>query len=85
MGVITHRKPNFVNERGQARRHSPDYWLLILMLALTAVGIIVVYSISPALEVEKGVNGGTYVLKQMIAVAVGLVLFGITAAVPMDG
>jgi len=82
--VLTRRKPAYLQDRGQTRRHSPDYWLLILTVGLAAVGIIVVFSISPALEVEKGVNGGQYVLRQIIAVILGLVLFFAASAVPMN-
>lgn len=85
MGVIqTRRRPAYSQEKGQTRRHSPDYWLLILTVALAAVGIVVVFSISPALEVEKGVNGNQYVFRQIVAVLLGLVLFFVAAAVPMQ-
>jgi len=85
VGAVARRRPSYVDARGQnqTRRHSPDYWLLILTVALAVVGIIVVYSISPALEVEKGVNGNQYVLRQLIAVGLGVVIFGVAAAVPL--
>lgn len=85
MGAITtRRRHSYLQDRGQTRRHSPDYWLLILTIALAAVGIVVVFSISPALEVEKGVNGNQYVTRQIIAVLLGLVLFFVAAAVPIQ-
>ncbi|MEK7152461.1 MAG: putative peptidoglycan glycosyltransferase FtsW, partial [Patescibacteria group bacterium] len=84
MGAVTRRHPSYLENRGQTRRHRPDYWLLILMLALAAVGIIVVFSISPALEVEKGIDSNQYILRQLIAVGLGLVIFGVAAAVPMQ-
>ena len=83
MGTVTRRRSSYLDDRSQTRRHSPDYWLLILTVALAAVGIIVVYSISPALAVEKGVDGNSYVLRQIIALGLGLVLFFGAAAVPM--
>jgi cell division protein FtsW len=86
MGAVTRRNPTFLQDRSQAqqpRRHRPDYWLLILMLALLAVGIIVVFSISPALEVENGVSGNYYVTRQLIAVGLGAIIFGIAAAIPL--
>jgi cell division protein FtsW len=83
MGAVTRRHPSYLENRGQTRRHRPDYWLLILTVALAAIGIIVVFSISPALEVEKGVDGNQYVLRQMIAVGLGVVIFAIAAAVPL--
>jgi cell division protein FtsW len=84
MGAVTRRHPSYLEDRGQTRRHRPDYWLLILTLALTVVGIIVVFSISPALEVEKGVNGNQYVLRQLIAAGLGLGIFVAASMVPMQ-
>jgi cell division protein FtsW len=84
MGAVTRRHPAYLENKGQTRRHRPDYWLLILTVALAVVGIIVVFSISPALEVEKGVDGNQYVLRQLIAVGLGVVIFAIAAAFPMQ-
>lgn len=83
MGAVTRRQPIYSKDHDKTRRHSPDYWLLILTVALAAVGIIVVFSISPALEVEKGVNGAAYVNRQLIAIALGLAIFAGAASVPM--
>jgi cell division protein FtsW len=38
----------------------------------------------PALGVEKGVDGGQYVARQVIAIAIGLVLFGIASQMPLS-
>lgn len=84
MGAVTRRRPAYLQNRGQTRRHTPDYWLLILTIALAAVGIVVVFSISPALEVEKGIDGNQYVLRQLIAVGLGLVIFAVAASVPIQ-
>lgn len=77
------RSFNRTDSQPQARRHKPDYWLLILTLCLLAIGMIVVYSIGPALAVEKGVDGNQYVIRQMIAIALGLVLFGVASHIPL--
>lgn len=84
MGAVTRRHPTRLYDRGTTRRHRPDYLLLVLMIALAAIGIIVVFSISPAIQVEKNVNGSTYVFKQIIAVVLGLALFGAGASVPLE-
>src|SRR6266567_6833736 len=84
MGVTTRRSTNYSQVGSETRRHRPDYLLLVLAIALAAVGIIVVFSISPALQVEKGVNGNQYVLRQLIAIALGLIIFGMTAMVPLS-
>ena len=70
-------------QQGQPRRHRPDYWLVVLMLLLITVGMVVVYSISPALAVEKGVGDNYYLVRQFIAVLLGAVMFGVTARVPL--
>lgn len=66
-----------------ARKHAPDYWLLLFMVGLLAVGLIVVYSIGPALALGSKVGGNTFVLRQMIAIAIGLVLFALASKVPL--
>lgn len=82
MGAVTRRQPTYMQDRNKTRRHSPDYWLLILTLALAALGVVVVYSISPALEVEKGVDGNQYVMRQLIALGLGLAVFAVAASIP---
>ncbi|HYH75747.1 MAG TPA: putative peptidoglycan glycosyltransferase FtsW [Candidatus Saccharimonadales bacterium] len=84
MGAVTRRNPTYQQDRGQPRKHRPDYWLLILTIALLAVGIIVVFSISPALEVEKGVDGNHYVMRQLVAVGLGLAVFTAAALFPFQ-
>ena len=64
------------------RRHRPDYWLLLLMVALLAIGIVVVYSISPAMAEDKGTSGGGIVTRQLIATGIGLVAFLAASQIP---
>jgi cell division protein FtsW len=85
MGAVTTRRhPSYLQDRAGTRRHRPDYLLLLLTVALSAIGIVVVFSISPAIAVEKGVDGNTYVFKQIFAVLLGLVIFACAAAVPLE-
>jgi cell division protein FtsW len=65
------------------RKHRPDYWLLILCAILLAVGLVVVYAISPALSVANHVSTGYYVDKQLLAIGLSLVAFLITSQVPL--
>jgi cell division protein FtsW len=65
------------------RRHRPDFWLLILCAGLLCIGLIVVYAIGPALSMVHHVSSSYYVGKQMIAILLSLVAFGITAKVPL--
>lgn len=66
-----------------ARRHKPDYWLVALAVILLAIGLVVVYAISPAMAESSRVDGSYYVQKQLIAIGLSLVAFMITARVPL--
>lgn len=65
------------------RKHKPDYWLLILCAILLAVGLIVVYAISPALTAAHHTSGGYYVSRQLIAIGLSLVAFVATYQIPL--
>jgi len=65
------------------RKHRPDYWLLIIGLALLVVGVIVVYSISPALGKAHGVSDNFFVSRQIIAIGLGALGFFITSQIPI--
>lgn len=66
------------------RKHRPDYWLLMLCITLLAIGLIVVYAISPALSAANHVSSGYYVGKQLIAIALSAVAFIVTSQVPLS-
>lgn len=70
-------------ELSLGRKHRPDYWLLIICAILLAVGVIVVYAISPALTAAHHTNGSYYVSRQLIAIGLSLVAFAVTAKVPL--
>ncbi|MCA9326935.1 cell division protein FtsW, partial [Candidatus Saccharibacteria bacterium] len=65
---------------GQIRRHRPDYWLVVIVALLLAIGLTVVYSISPALN---ELRGGNYVFRQIVAIALSIVAFVVTARIPL--
>lgn len=65
------------------RRHRPDYWLLILSTIMLALGLIVVYAISPGMSVSKHVSENYYVNKQLIAIGLGIVAFVSVANMPI--
>lgn len=66
------------------RKHRPDYWLLMLCVTMLAIGLIVVYAISPALSAANHTSGNYYVTKQLLAIALSAVAFVITYKVPLD-
>jgi cell division protein FtsW len=82
--VAPRRRPQILQQQLQlGRKHKPDYWLLIWCAALMAIGLIVVYAISPALAITNNVSSDYYVNKQLLAIALSLVAFAITAKVPL--
>jgi cell division protein FtsW len=66
------------------RRHKPDYWVLVLSAFLLAVGLVVVYSISPGLAASQHISQSYFITKQLIAVGLGLVTFAIAAYLPLN-
>lgn len=69
--------------QSSGRKHKPDYWLLALCLMLLAIGLIVIYAISPALSATLQVSNNYYVVRQLIAVALSIVAFAVTSRVPI--
>ncbi len=82
MGAVTRRSFSSA-EPPATRRHKPDYWLLVISALLLAIGLMVVYSISPALTVGTDMGEHYFVNKQLIAIALGLVAFGVTSSLPI--
>lgn len=69
---------------GTMRRHRPDYWLVVLTVLLLAIGLVVVYSIGPALSATRGEGSGTnYVVRQLVAILLSAVAFIVTSRVPL--
>ncbi len=72
------------DSRVLSRKHRPDYMLLILCLALLGIGLVVVYSISPGLAASRNVGENYFTGKQVVAILLGLIVFGICSFVPID-
>jgi len=69
----------------QVRKHKPDYGLLVIASILLAVGLIVMYAISPALASMGGnVSENYFVTKQLIAIILGFVFFFAAAKIPLS-
>lgn len=76
--------PGLRGDAQQLRSHRPDYWIIILAALLISVGLIVVYSISPALGATHGGSGGRYVGRQIIAILLAIVAFIVCARIPLS-
>lgn len=70
------------HDKVSARRHRPDYWVLVLASLLLAIGLVVVYSISPGLAASLNVSQGYFITKQLIDVILGLGVFAVAAYLP---
>jgi cell division protein FtsW len=83
------RRSNFQPRSGSdsdfnlGRKHKPDYWLVALCVLLLAIGMMVVYAISPALSASTHTSGSYFVVKQLIAIGLSLVAFTATAQIPI--
>jgi cell division protein FtsW len=66
-----------------ARKHKPDYWLLVLSALLLTIGLVVVYSISPGLSASQHISQSYFITKQFIDVLLGVVAFGLASLVPI--
>lgn len=56
--------------------------LLVLSAILLVVGLVVIYSISPGLAIQRNVSDNYFVNKQLIAIGLGIITFIIMATVP---
>jgi hypothetical protein len=52
---------------GVARRHKPDYWILIISALLLSIGLVVIYSISPGLSASQHISQSYFVTKQYLS------------------
>lgn len=66
------------------RRHRPDYLVVILSVILLVAGLIVVYAISPALTSLKNVGENYFIIKQSLAIAIGVAAFWLCSVVPLE-
>jgi cell division protein FtsW len=68
---------------GAVRRHKADHWLLIIGALLMLIGLVVVYSISPALSASQNISQSYFVTKQLIDIVLGVATFSIAAYLPL--
>ncbi len=66
---------------GGQRRHRPDYWLVIFAALLLAIGLVVIYSISPGLSASQNLSQGYFITKELIAVLLGGLTFVIASQI----
>ncbi len=85
MSQSTIRKSPSTFSDPQVRKHKPDYKLLTISLTLLGIGLIVIYAISPALAAQGGnVSNSYFIVRQSIAIALGLVAFYAAYKIPIS-
>lgn len=65
------------------RRHKPDYWLVVICAFLLVIGLTVLYAIGPALSILNNVSTSYYTNRQLIAIALSVIVFLIFSIVPL--
>lgn len=66
------------------RKHRPDFMIVILAAILLVVGLITIYAISPGLSQSTNTSASYYVVKQLIAIILGLIGFGVAVYLPVE-
>ncbi|HSE29824.1 MAG TPA: putative peptidoglycan glycosyltransferase FtsW [Candidatus Saccharimonadales bacterium] len=82
------RITRFVDEFEGIRKHRPDMPLILFICTLVLLGLIVIYSISPALiarisSSETEISQHYFLFRQLIYIAIGGAAFAIAAFVPL--
>ncbi len=73
------------SEQLPSRKHRPDYGLVVLASILLGIGLIVMYSISPALAAQGGgVSDTHFITRQFISVILGLIIFFGVSKIPIS-
>ncbi|MCL2280855.1 putative lipid II flippase FtsW [Candidatus Saccharibacteria bacterium] len=67
-----------------SRKHRPDYLLVVLIMALALIGLIVLFSITPALTNGNDAESLNFMLRQGLFLTIGLVAFFIASKIPLD-
>ncbi len=68
------------------RRHRPDYILMLCMVMLLAIGLVVIYSVSPAISAQltSDVDPNHFMYRQIFFLLVGFGVFMFTSLMPLS-
>lgn len=68
------------------RQHRPDYFLVLGIFMLLALGLVVIYSVSPALaaQLKDDVDPNHFMYRQLFYLMLGFVTFGLTSFLPLS-
>ncbi|MCE7936942.1 putative lipid II flippase FtsW [Candidatus Saccharibacteria bacterium CPR2] len=67
------------------RRHRPDYGIILITGILILLGLILIYSISPALQQrsQEPISEYHFIYRQLAFIGIGLVVFMLSAKLPL--
>lgn len=66
------------------RKHRPDYVMIVLILALALTGLVVLFSIAPAITNGSDGAAAAFMWKQGLFLAIGLAAFFVASQIPLD-
>lgn len=66
------------------RKHRPDYIMVILILVLALIGTMVLFSIAPAISQGSDSDSTSFMWRQGIFLAFGLITFFAISQIPLD-
>lgn len=74
------------SEMELGRRHRPDYILMLCMLMLLAIGLVVIYSVSPAISAQLvgDVNPNHFMYRQLVFLMLGFGVFTAASFLPLS-
>lgn len=80
------RQPTTKNALSLGRRHRPDYFLMLLIVILLAIGLVVIYSVSPAISAQLigDVDPNHFMYRQIMFLSLGFGVFAFTSVVPLS-
>jgi len=82
------RQPRANNDQEAVtgRRHRPDYILMLCMMILLAIGLVVIYSVSPAISAQLtgDVDPNHFMYRQLIFLLLGFTVFGLASFLPLS-
>jgi cell division protein FtsW len=69
-----------------SRRHRPDYILMLCMMILLAIGLVVIYSVSPAISAQLtgDIDPNHFMYRQLLFLMLGFGVFTFTSLMPFS-
>jgi cell division protein FtsW len=66
------------------RKHRPDYLMVVLIMILALTGLVVLFSIAPAITSGNDTSQAAFMWRQGLFLAIGLTAFFIASRIPLD-